>query len=91
MPGRCKAAACGRPIQWARNVISGKGMPLDPDPVADGNVVVLRDSEVTTDVELRAGEWPVRVLGKGEEPPTDRPLYQAHFRSCPDADSFRRR
>lgn len=84
----CKSEACGASIQWARNVETGKGIPLDPEPVADGNVVVDRSP---SDVELRSGEWPVRVLGDLElsalGPDTLR--YQAHFRSCVDAASFR--
>lgn len=91
MTARCKAAACGAVIQWARNVDTGKGMPLDPTPVDDGNVYVWNGDLEAAGVELRAGEWPVRVLGKGQAPPSDvTVLYQAHFRSCVDADAFRR-
>lgn len=85
----CKSEACGATIQWARNVDTGKGMPLDPTPVPDGNVVVHRGEHPT--VELRSGEWPVRVLGDLELSAlgSDTLRYQAHFRSCVDAASFR--
>lgn len=86
---KCKAAACGLEIRWARNVATGKGLPIDPIPVPDGNVVV--DRGVHPGLELRAGEWPVRVLTGAEmaalDPVTLR--YQAHFRSCVDAAAFR--
>ncbi len=50
-------------------------MPLDPQPVDDGNVVMVGDR--------------VRVLRKGEGASAER--YRSHFVSCPTADQHRRR
>lgn len=70
---------CGAAIRW---VITdgGRRMPLDPDPVPDGNVV-----PAVIDGQRRA-----RVL-TGEQMPADGPAWQAHFRTCPAAPQFRRR
>lgn len=67
---------------WARTA-KGKNMPLDPDPVADGNIFVIRhdaDGTPTIAVALSAEEVPPRVEER----------YVAHFVSCPDADAWRK-
>jgi hypothetical protein len=75
--GRCKT--CRREIVWVR-FSSGKAMPLDPDPSADGNVYQGSD-----------GRW--RAAGKADADAIRRaltPLYLAHFVTCPQAAQHRR-
>lgn len=82
----CKG--CGAIIEWVVTV-AGVSMPIDPDPVPDGNV------EFTGRTASTSTGWScpeVRVVAAGEqslfaELEPDR--YQAHFRFCPDAESFR--
>jgi hypothetical protein len=71
--------SCKAPIRWAVTV-GGHPMPLDVDPVADGNLRL----------EHRPGLPRVTVI-----PPSirdaDELLYVAHFRTCPYADRHRKR
>lgn len=62
---RCRA--CPAPVWWVRTQ-AGKPMPLDPEPVADGNV------------QLVAGL--AHVLHK-DEPPRPGARYVSHFATCP--------
>lgn len=79
---RCREATCRAPMVWAVNEASGRGNPIDPDPVEDGNVVIV--GQTTT----KSGPAPlVRYLRKGEEVVGHR--YKSHFATCPEADQFR--
>jgi len=71
-PGACRS--CGADILWVVTV-NGKAMPLDPDPVEDGNVTV-EGGIATVLGPLEAVSEPV--------------LYVTHFQGCPDADEWRR-
>jgi hypothetical protein len=77
MPEHCRS--CKAPIRWAITV-GGHLMPIDPVPVADGNLRL----------EHRPGLPRVTVI-----PPSvrqaDELLYVAHFRTCPYASQHRRR
>jgi hypothetical protein len=75
-----KCKACSAPILWAETS-SGKKIPIDAAPVANGNVV-LYDGPGSgkllafTTLEARA---------KATE------LFQSHSASCPEPKTFRRR
>jgi hypothetical protein len=71
--------SCGAPIVWATSQATGKPMPLDPDPAADGNLVLMEGEArvLTTGERLRA-----------QEAGTVR--YKSHFATCPDATKHRR-
>jgi hypothetical protein len=71
--------ACGKPIRWVITT-GGKRLPLDVDPVADGNVVPV----------VIEGQRRARVL-TGTELPAQEQAWQSHHRSCPHAADFRRR
>lgn len=75
---------CGRDIIWAINEATGKSMPLDPNPIANGNV------EATGLTDGTSGNLVVKVLKKDEagRPGADR--YRSHFATCPKAADFRR-
>jgi hypothetical protein len=70
---RCRS--CGAEILWARTT-SGKPMPLDREPSANGNVL-LRDGVA-------------QVLGPLDVAVTGEPLYLSHFATCPSAASHRK-
>jgi hypothetical protein len=71
---------CKAPILWAITS-GGHPMPIDVDPVADGNLRL----------EHGAGEMPhVVVVPPSRRDPSES-LYVAHFRTCPYADQHRRR
>lgn len=70
----CKAA-----IFWASTEKTGRAMPIDLEPVANGNLVV---SLSTT------SHFVARYLKKNEAT-TDR-RYVSHFATCPAAAKFRK-
>jgi hypothetical protein len=70
--GTCRA--CPAKILWAKTE-RGKPIPLDPDPVPDGNIVV-------TD----AG---IAHFLKSTEMATG-PRYVSHFSTCPKSAHFRK-
>lgn len=67
--------SCGARITWLRTM-AGKAVPVDEDPVPDGNIVVLGDSDTC------------QMLKKGEE--TTKPRYISHFATCPQAREWRK-
>lgn len=83
-------SSCSAPILWARGVATGRGVPLDLDPVADGNIVIVPASDVPADLALGRNEVAVHYLRKGDDP-GDRPRYVTHFSTCPDATTHRKR
>ena len=70
--------SCGAPIKWARTP-KGRRIPLDPDPVPDGNIV-LRGGVAHVDGPAAGGFFDD---GAGER-------YVSHFATCPNARSHRR-
>ncbi len=77
-------ASCESPILWVRAARSGRPMPLDREPAADGNVRiarggkahVFRDAGAAREAE-QAGLYP--------------DLYRSHMVTCPQASAHRRR
>ena len=79
--GNCRT--CGHPIVWVITDANGRRMPLDPEPVADGNVWVDR---------IEGGSRVVMVALHADAVPRSIALrYQSHFVSCKDANEWRRR
>jgi hypothetical protein len=78
--GHCRS--CEAPILWAKTV-KGKRMPLDPDPVEDGNIWIIRAEP----------DGPVISVALASEgvPPLVQHRYVAHFVTCPDADAWRKK
>jgi hypothetical protein len=77
MSDRCRS--CHAPITWA---VTGKGrrMPLDPQPVAEGNIRLEPIPGRSTPLAI--------VMGKGEA--TTRSGYVSHFATCPNAKRHRK-
>ena len=77
-------ASCKAPIRWAITA-GGHPMPIDPNPVTDGNLRLehgrggghagMPRVTVVPPAQRVDGEW----------------LYVAHFRTCPYADQHRKR
>lgn len=79
-PPRCRS--CAAPIVWATTP-AGRLIPIDAQPVDDGNVAVHRSLD---GVHMYA-----RVLKVGEEPEPGEGRGTSHFATCPNADAHRRR
>ena len=71
---------CGADIIWCVTE-RGKAMPVDAEPVPDGNVELRPDGDKT---------WAI-VHGAGNRPLGVDALHLSHFVTCPKADQFRRR
>lgn len=60
---------------------SGKVMPVDAAPRADGAAAVRCD---------RSGGWRARILGPGDQLGPDERKHMPHWVTCPRADAFRK-
>lgn len=74
--------SCHKPIEWGRTA-AGKPIPLDPEPVADGNLAIAREG-VDGDLPL------VRVVKADEEIWTSEWRGISHFVTCPTANQHRK-
>lgn len=74
---RPKCRACEAPVRWARTAANDRPIPLDPEPAANGNVILDDDDRA-------------HVLGKNGDVPfdlahlADRPRYMPHHATCPN-------
>jgi hypothetical protein len=73
--------SCGAAIRWATTA-SGKRMPLDRDPVDDGNLALIID--VGLDVVA------VPVAPRQALLDDDGRRFVSHYATCPDAEQWRR-
>ena len=78
MSAHCRS--CGAEILWAVNDHSGAGIPVDAEPVANGNITL----------DASGPKVLAHVLKRGEEAAEGTPRYQSHFSSCKDAAGWRR-
>ncbi len=79
MPERSPCRSCKAPLLWVRTAAFDSLMPLDADPVPDGNIVLI--------------DGKAHVM-KGDlfEPfIDDRPRYKSHHATCPEADKWRKK
>lgn len=74
MPANC--SSCQAPIIWAKTE-AGRAMPLDAEPVDDGNMELLPDGIC-------------RFVPKGDHTTVVVPLYKSHFATCPHARTHRK-
>ena len=75
MPDECRS--CHQPIVWVETT-KGRRMPVDPEPVYAGNIV-LRDREHLPPLELY------------RKPDEGTKRYISHFVTCPQRDKWRRK
>lgn len=73
MNGRGKCRGCGADVLWSMTE-NGKAIPLNPEPVLNGNLVL----------EC------CNALARRVKPSPGVKAYQSHFVTCPDAGKFRR-
>lgn len=83
-PATVPCDSCGVPIFWAVSTKSGRRIPIDIAPRADGNVLIDGDPRSLSGRDLLTAT----VLGPLEALAHDAELYVAHFASCPDADEW---
>ena len=67
---------CGHQIFWAVTT-NGRRMPIDAEPRAEGNVVLLGGK--------------AHVIANADQTPEELPRYVSHFATCKDADQHRNR
>lgn len=66
--------SCGAPIKWITMAGTGKGMPLDPQRDASGNIVI----------DEKTGR------GGYAQPGDERPRYVPHWATCPNSKKHRK-
>jgi len=75
MPDFCRS--CKAPVVWVRTR-AGKRMPVDPEPVEGGNIILSeRDHATPLAVYVEADPGVMRHV--------------SHFATCPNADQHRKR
>lgn len=74
-----KCRTCERPIIWTRTV-NGKWMPVDAEPVENGNLILLVPVDGTPQSLVSKEGANVGFLH-----------YRSHFVSCPQASEHRRK
>lgn len=86
--------SCGAPIVWATTA-HGRRIPVDPDPVPDGNLELLEMSGVLVAHVLtveREAELERELLDANRAGVTPTlALFKTHFATCPSAETHRRR
>lgn len=82
MSGSSTCRSCGRPIVWTKTQ-TGKNSPVDPDPVPDGNLVLVSS---TVDGKVHFEQFAYRPEAHNAE----RKRYRSHFATCPNAKQHRR-
>lgn len=78
MPDQGTCKSCGEPILWAKSFSTHTPMPLDAEPVANGNIFI-KDGLAHT------------MRGDLFEDMADGPRYVSHFATCPLAAKYRKR
>lgn len=81
--GECRDAECRSPIIWTVSAARHKPMPVNPEPVPDGNLLLTAMGD-----HIRAEVVDPNALPMGADPAE---LYVAHFRTCPGAAHWRNR
>lgn len=70
--------SCRRPVRWAVTP-AGKRMPVDPEPVEGGNLLLALDDPPVA-----------RVVDPAQLVIDDGQRFVSHFATCPNADEHRR-
>jgi len=80
---RTTCSSCGAPIIF-KQTVTGKQMPLDAEPNADGNVQLgwIGGEEVALLLAEPGDRAAAQIAGHL--------LYMPHFATCPNADEHRR-
>jgi hypothetical protein len=82
MRADAQCRSCKAPVRWVITAANGKRMPLDPEPVQDGNVWI---------EGMQDGVPLVQVALSGDGVPRNVPIrYVSHFVTCPQREEWRR-
>ena len=81
MKANSNCRSCGAQVRWCITDVNRKRMPVDPEPVADGNVWIMRMEQGTPIIG-------VALQGSGV-PASEALRYVSHFVTCPDSASWR--
>lgn len=88
--GRCRS--CNAAILWVETE-SGRRMPLDPEPMEDGSIIIHmgpnHQQKASEIAHIETAEE-AAARSKATEPAA-RTAYVSHFVTCPDAARWRRR
>lgn len=77
--------SCRTPIAWATVTMSGKTMPINPQPSPHGNVDVVKVGRTYVAQVIGNRTRCAAMIAAG------RPLYLSHFTDCPHASNWRKR
>ncbi len=90
LEGIDRCASCDAEIIWAKSV-TGKSMPVDPEPIEGGNIVLVRNDSDEPPTARYEGPARQAYLKKLAERRRDvSKLFVSHFTSCPDAEKWRK-
>lgn len=88
MSASCRS--CSKPVIWVVTKEKGASMPLDPDPVDNGNIRLTgrtrRTSQGGQAPEAEYVKQEAMTLGLDD----DESRYVSHFATCPNAKAHRR-
>lgn len=73
--------SCHAQVFWARTQFNHTPIPIDLDPVPDGNILLDDSDRILT----------AKVLPPGDERIESEETYTSHFATCPDGDQWRKR
>lgn len=78
MSGQAKCRSCGAAVVWLKTA-AGKIMPVDAEPVEDGNMIVF---EASREVRSVTEEDKPKFVGR---------LHKSHFATCVNAAKHRKK
>jgi hypothetical protein len=90
---------CHADIYWAINDTTGTPVPVDVEPVANGNMLLslspherrVKQKTPGKFVRVAPGVLVAHIVRKGEEVPDDRNRYVSHFVTCGQSKEWRGR
>jgi hypothetical protein len=86
---RCRSCDAG--IIWAISEDSGSRIPIDPVPVADGNIVLtMRTWPQSPLAKVQTKAQIEKLRAENEATGQEHLLYKSHFATCPHAKHHRR-
>lgn len=79
MPNESRCTSCSAKILWVNSATSGRPMPLNAEPRANGNIVIIDGVGHVIGDDLMVSDT------------YDGPRYVSHFSTCPWAEKHRKR
>lgn len=82
--------SCQAPIRWVKTWKNGKAMPLDAEPVPDGNIVLIGGKSVVINPKTEDGPEHEGCTHPTHCRVPDMAHYKSHFATCPNSRSHRK-